>query len=126
MIGNISPSIKSCEHTLNTLRYADRVKELKESNPNKKHNKADRLMLSRNEKNSERIEILKPKEDNHLVFEVFDVKKNNKNKNNLMPIKTSDSKKELTTNFFKKERSSNQKKNFLRRPKSKSPIIQKY
>lgn len=29
MIGNISPSSASCEHTLNTLRYADRVKELK-------------------------------------------------------------------------------------------------
>jgi len=32
MIGNISPAISSCEHTLNTLRYADRVKELKKSN----------------------------------------------------------------------------------------------
>lgn len=29
MIGNISPSQSSSEHTLNTLRYADRVKELK-------------------------------------------------------------------------------------------------
>lgn len=29
MIGNISPCASSCEHTLNTLRYADRVKELK-------------------------------------------------------------------------------------------------
>jgi kinesin family member 2/24 len=29
MIGNISPSSGSSEHTLNTLRYADRVKELK-------------------------------------------------------------------------------------------------
>lgn len=26
MIGNISPNSASCEHTLNTLRYADRVK----------------------------------------------------------------------------------------------------
>ena len=33
MIGNISPGCGSCEHTLNTLRYADRVKELKK-NPN--------------------------------------------------------------------------------------------
>ena len=31
MIGNISPGTNSCEHTLNTLRYADRVKELKKA-----------------------------------------------------------------------------------------------
>lgn len=29
MIGNIAPSQGSSENTLNTLRYADRVKELK-------------------------------------------------------------------------------------------------
>ena len=29
MIANVSPANSSCEHTLNTLRYADRVKELK-------------------------------------------------------------------------------------------------
>lgn len=34
MIANISPNIDSCEHTLNTLRYASRVKELKEGNWN--------------------------------------------------------------------------------------------
>ena len=28
MIAMISPSMSTCEHTLNTLRYADRVKEL--------------------------------------------------------------------------------------------------
>ena len=30
MIANVSPANSSCEHTLNTLRYADRVKELKQ------------------------------------------------------------------------------------------------
>eukprot|EP00760_Papus_ankaliazontas_P007508 PhM_4_TR13362/c2_g1_i1/m.81882/K10393/KIF2_24, MCAK; kinesin family member 2/24 len=32
MIGNVSPASTACEHTLNTLRYADRVKELRQSN----------------------------------------------------------------------------------------------
>lgn len=31
MIANVSPTQSCCEHTLNTLRYADRVKELKKS-----------------------------------------------------------------------------------------------
>ena len=34
MIGNISPSLSSSEHTLNTLRYADRVKELRTKSQN--------------------------------------------------------------------------------------------
>ena len=29
MIANVSPAASCCEHTLNTLRYGDRVKELK-------------------------------------------------------------------------------------------------
>jgi len=32
MIANVSPNSTSCEHTLNTLRYADRVKEIKKDN----------------------------------------------------------------------------------------------
>ncbi|CCW64230.1 unnamed protein product [Phytomonas sp. EM1] len=35
MIGTVSPANNNCEHTLNTLRYADRVKELKRSASNK-------------------------------------------------------------------------------------------
>jgi len=31
MVANISPTLNNCEHTLNTLRYADRVKELKKA-----------------------------------------------------------------------------------------------
>jgi len=29
MIANISPAVSACEHTLNTLRYSERVKEFK-------------------------------------------------------------------------------------------------
>jgi kinesin family protein 2/24 len=29
MLANIAPSSSSCEHTMNTLRYANRVKELR-------------------------------------------------------------------------------------------------
>ena len=45
MIGNISPSTSCCEHTLNTLRYADRVKELRKGVVNKDK---DNLMLAKN------------------------------------------------------------------------------
>ena len=31
----ISPGLSSCEHSLNTLRYADRVKELETNTPSK-------------------------------------------------------------------------------------------
>lgn len=56
MIANVSPANSCVEHSLNTLRYADRVKEIKkegENNSNKKNslNKADmlskELMLAR-------------------------------------------------------------------------------
>lgn len=52
MIGNISPGSGSCENTLNTLRYADRVKELKKggNEPSKEDRMAKELMLPRNVK----------------------------------------------------------------------------
>ena len=68
MIGNISPAICACEHTLNTLRYADRVKDLKRSDkesiregPLRNKKGQDRLayelMLPRMEKNTQRTLI---------------------------------------------------------------------
>jgi kinesin family protein 2/24 len=38
MIAMISPGMQSCEHSLNTLRYADRVKELGAESPEMKSN----------------------------------------------------------------------------------------
>lgn len=48
MISCISPSSGSCEHTLNTLRYADRVKSLSKGNNSKK----DQLSSSSNIRDS--------------------------------------------------------------------------
>lgn len=53
MIANVSPGSMSCEHTLNTLRYADRVKELKKEIGAKGTNvitKERELMLARQQK----------------------------------------------------------------------------
>ena len=41
MIANISPCLTCSEHTLNTLRYADRVKELKKEKNNEDNNNED-------------------------------------------------------------------------------------
>jgi len=43
MIAMISPSLSSCEHTLNTLRYADRVKELGAKDPSRGANNGGAL-----------------------------------------------------------------------------------
>ena len=47
MIGNISPAAANSEYTLNTLRYADRVKELKKDAKDRPKVKGDELMLAR-------------------------------------------------------------------------------
>lgn len=54
MIGNVSPAEGSCEHTLNTLRYADRVKELKKpaDGSDRSGSMARELMLPRSNKHT--------------------------------------------------------------------------
>lgn len=79
MIGNISPMVSACEHTLNTLRYADRVKELRRGNaPRESKDSRDllarSLMLPRMAKNSERINIPERVVEDNLVIEHFDIK----------------------------------------------------
>ena len=61
MIANISPASNCSEHTLNTLRYADRVKELKKdanigARP-KNISAANELGLARRHENTRKIEI---------------------------------------------------------------------
>ena len=55
MIANVSPASGNCEHTLNTLRYSDRVKELKKEN----RAPVDPLMLPRANSNAIKIPIKK-------------------------------------------------------------------
>lgn len=80
MIGNISPSGLSCEHTLNTLRYADRVKELKKSAGDTTTTEssapltkvdllAKQLMLPRMQKNSTRRAV-PTKDENDMSIEM--------------------------------------------------------
>ena len=70
MIGNISPSSASCEHTLNTLRYADRVKELKKPGGDSGAPMsqldllAKQLMLPRMQKNTTRIMMKEDDDEN--------------------------------------------------------------
>jgi kinesin family protein 2/24 len=55
MIANVSPCASCCENTLNSLRYADRVKELKNEN----RDKGDSLMLARSGINTTKKELKK-------------------------------------------------------------------
>ena len=62
MIANISPASSCCEHTLNTLRYADRVKELKGDGGVKKSltnddKKAKEMMLARDNNKSKIVSV---------------------------------------------------------------------
>lgn len=61
MIANISPASNCCEHTLNTLRYADRVKELKKDTSGKPISKEDKLskelMLARQSNNTKQVMV---------------------------------------------------------------------
>ena len=61
MIANVSPGLSCSEHTLNTLRYADRVKELKKMKSvplSKEDQRAQALMLPRQKGNSTKVFII--------------------------------------------------------------------
>jgi kinesin family protein 2/24 len=61
MIANVSPANSCCEHSLNTLRYADRVKKLKGGDKAKPVSKEDKLskelMLARQANNIKTVAV---------------------------------------------------------------------
>jgi len=79
MIANISPCLSCSEHTLNTLRYADRVKELRKS----KHERDSTLNKNKKDPNEILADLLMmPRQHNKSVKYNVDLKKNNNNGNN--------------------------------------------
>jgi kinesin family protein 2/24 len=60
MIANISPANSCCENTLNTIRYADRVKEMKGGDKkgiSKEEFKQKELGLARKETNITHVKV---------------------------------------------------------------------
>jgi kinesin family member 2/24 len=86
MIANISPSSTCCEHTLNTLRYADRVKEF-----SKTGNEDD--VLKARDKRNESIQIgtpiFSPKKDFAPLVDSFKVGSHSKDLEDEMYIEDS-------------------------------------
>ena len=74
MIANISPCLSCSEHTLNTLRYADRVKELRKPNRHEKEKEKDNENVKNNYNNN--IKNKKTKE-NELLAELLMLPRSN-------------------------------------------------
>lgn len=77
MIANISPCLSCSEHTLNTLRYADRVKELRRDRDTSNSNN---LIINNNDKDKDPSSILShmlmmPRQHDKTVKYEFTVKK---------------------------------------------------
>ena len=78
MIGAVAPTLENCEYTLNTLRYADRVKELKRDSKEKIQSNNE-LFLPRQAGNVRRFNSDKEVQQDRNSNEVFkQLVKNNK------------------------------------------------
>ena len=84
MIANISPGNNSSDHTLNTLRYADRVKELKK-NSNNRNNDNNFKKINQSQSQTQTIGNLfnnkknKENKSENSLDNSFNMKKENKN-----------------------------------------------
>ena len=110
MIANISPCLSCSEHTLNTLRYADRVKELRKprhekETENVKNNNINNINNKKNKENELLAELLMLPRNNGQNIK-YNVEINNSNYNspnnlimnhgyNFMKIKTKNNQIEL-------------------------------
>jgi len=63
----ISPSLSSCEHTLNTLRYADRVKELGAADPVENRTRQPGLELYEDDESARMDDGVMSPEDSDLA-----------------------------------------------------------
>ena len=71
MIANISPCLSCSEHTLNTLRYADRVKELRKPKSEKDNN------INKKDPNDVLADLLlMPRQHNKALKYTVEIKKN--------------------------------------------------
>ncbi len=112
MIANISPCLSCSEHTLNTLRYADRVKELRkarherDNENNKNNNNFNNYVKNRKAKENELLAelLMMPRNNGPNVKYNVEIKSNdNSSPNNLimnhgynfMKIKTKNNQNEL-------------------------------
>ena len=89
MIANISPCLSCSEHTLNTLRYADRVKELRKPRHEKENEniKSGNHELSKKEKERKLLDdlLMMPKNNNHNIKYNVEIKNGETEKiNNLI------------------------------------------
>ena len=129
MIGNVSPAISNCEYTLNTLRYADRVKELKKDKESR--TQMDDLMLPRQTNNVVRYNVKEESEPpvNNISMALLNNNKgfmggkklfgNGSSKDKLNPVN------KPTPNFLKKNDPFSKKIKPIEVKKEPSPILPK-
>ena len=89
MIANISPCLSCSEHTLNTLRYADRVKELRKPRHEKENDNANtenQYKLTKKEKEKKLLDelLMMPKGNNNVKYNVEIKNGDNEKINNLI------------------------------------------
>ena len=84
MIGNVSPNVLASENTMNTLRYADRVKELKNQGDaplSREEQMAKEMMLPRANKNSYKVNIDANDDVDDIEVKKYAARKNHKRNN---------------------------------------------